>query len=739
LLLGCASLLAAPNDKPPMDKRSTDQILEAQAALHHLQRLATERDVDVPELWRVWQAMRLHHFGSPEFGRAGEVMAVAPSPFDRLDPDRIPPEERRAGLPKEVVAVLGSPRGKHWKEVYRVVRSLNGKRLASVGDDLPVRVWDTATMREEAAVVPDADEGSLIHLALSPNGDLLALNSPRSGETLLVRLDGERPRKQRLACEWNIRIRPLTFSPDGKTLAIVGGGYQVWLWDVEGREARLHATLEHNDFVSSVVFSPDSRRLAAVVDDTRVHLWDLDGATPRKRGFCRQRTKCQELSTLPIAFSPNGKTLAAGSEDGVVRLWDVSTATPRERCSFTAHKETVNLLAFSGSGQFLASAENGKSPELRVWDVARDQPQEVAAYTGDSAPHWPTDLVFAADGKTLAQAIGHYGNAVCIWDLDGRRATLRGIPELATAVTSAVTVSADNQTIAAASTTGVVQSWDVNAAAPRLRGRLLSEYGGGPQIAFASAAAALDLATLRKDVLSVWDLTAQPPKLRSRGEEKSERCQALALSPDGKTLAVAAGNDVGLWDVSRAIAVRLHQIEGERHERTSIAFAPDGKLLAVGSDDNRELKLWDRSGEEPQLRDTLKGPSPDGSVLAFAPNGRWLAAAGDQDRSKGEWGIITLVEFKDGKAATPVRLDADPHVQALAFAPDGRTLGVATATGHLTLWDVTTRKELRGWELPGPIMSVVYSWDGRHLITGNANGTAYVWRLSPPPAKPGGK
>ena len=48
----------------------------------------------------------------------------------------------------------------------------------------------------------------------------------------------------------------------------------------------------------------------------------------------------------------------------------------------------------------------------------------------------------------------------------------------------------------------------------------------------------------------------------------------------------------------------------------------------------------------------------------------------------------------------------------------------------LILWDPATGNRLKEWQLPGPIGKVLFSPDGKHLATGNGNGTIYILRLA---------
>lgn len=72
-----------------------------------------------------------------------------PGPLDRLDPAKIPAEERFAWQPKELVRVLGDHRGRHWGDVATAAFSPDGKLIASSGTDAirPLGCRDAARAR----------------------------------------------------------------------------------------------------------------------------------------------------------------------------------------------------------------------------------------------------------------------------------------------------------------------------------------------------------------------------------------------------------------------------------------------------------------------------------------------------------------------------------------------------------------------------------------------------------------
>ncbi len=77
---------------------------------------------------------------------------------------------------------------------------------------------------------------------------------------------------------------------------------------------------------------------------------------------------------------------------------------------------------------------------------------------------------------------------------------------------------------------------------------------------------------------------------------------AVAFSPDGKTLASGAGEgEVILWDL--AGGQELMRLDDHRGIIFALAFSPDGKILAAGGHGtdgkSAEVTLWYADGARP--------------------------------------------------------------------------------------------------------------------------------------------
>lgn len=101
----------------------------------------------------------------------------------------------------------------------------------------------------------------------------------------------------------------------------------------------------------------DGRTLATIGNGGEVQLWNSVSRTRVK--IFRQAVR----SLGPLAFSPDGKTLVGGDDDGNVHFWNV--ASGNIIATLPAHTATCRSISFSPDGSCLATAEVADTIKLR--------------------------------------------------------------------------------------------------------------------------------------------------------------------------------------------------------------------------------------------------------------------------------------------------------------------------------------------------------------------------------------
>jgi hypothetical protein len=124
--------------------------------------------------------------------------------------------------------------------------------------------------------------------------------------------------------------------------------------------------------------------------------------------------------------------------------------------TYRGHTDTVNAVAWSPDGTYIASAGGGSDSTVQVWDAADGG--HVYTYYGHQYYGGVNAVAWSPNGRRIASAGGSYDDTVQVWDAadGGHVYTYRGH----TNFVSAVAWSPDGRRIASASTDRTVQVWD---------------------------------------------------------------------------------------------------------------------------------------------------------------------------------------------------------------------------------------------------------------------------------------
>ncbi len=171
----------------------------------------------------------------------------------------------------------------------------------------------------------------------------------------------------------------------------------------------------------------------------------------------------------------------------------------------------------------------------------------------------------------------------------------------------------------------------------------------------------------------------------------AERVQGLAYSPDGQTLAVAAGIPGRLGEVmlvdprSDAPSRELATVEDEVF---GVAFHPDGRRLAACGAD-RSVRIFDLEGvAEPRL---IQAHADWVMGLAWSPDGTRLATAGRDKAAK-------VIDVATGDVVT-THAGHEEQVFAVAFTAEGSAVLSGGRGKALQRWkaegDEASKKDVR--------------------------------------------
>ncbi|MCY3736619.1 MAG: T9SS type A sorting domain-containing protein [Gemmatimonadaceae bacterium] len=434
----------------------------------------------------------------------------------------------------------------------------------------------------------------------------------------------------------------------------------------------------------TVVYSSDGTRLAVTGG---FGVWIHDAVT----GVETAVLTGQEEATS-VAFSPDGGTLAIGNLDGTIQLWDPATGQVKATLASKPRVLTVTYLSDS------TLASGSSDGVIRLWDPVTGRLDTTLS--GHQGP--VLTMSSSQDGRTLAS--GGADASVRLWDVvSGRlKATLEGHGN----AVNSVSISPDGRTLASGSDDRTVRLWDAGI------GEHLATFDEHERwvtsVTFSPDGGTL--ASCSQSGIRLWDTDSS--RYLARPMDGGFGCRTVVFSPDGSVLASGVDRSgdfrVWLWELAtRRVRVT---IEGYPYWQPAVVFSPDGTTLAQGIGGRVQL----RDAATGQVKATLERSTGFVLGLAFSPDGTLLASSGSDLRME-VWDVAT--------GELRVRVGDVLGFVGFSFSPDGSILASGNIGGEVRLWEGTSGKlkaTLQGHT--GTVISVVYSPDGRTLVSGSTDG-----------------
>jgi serine/threonine protein kinase/WD40 repeat protein len=651
-------------------------------------------------------------------------VAVGASPFDKLDPNEIPKEERFDWQPKELVAVIGQHERRHWtldNVSIRVAVSADGRWAASGSGNLSdrfVHVYDLKTHKTIQTVRADRP---FDWLTFSPDGGSIWVTTEQGvhecklGDTKFAPVPEFA--KTPVKCY-------VTVSHQHK-IVLLQAGPSLQVWDATGGKLVLRKALDNCGAFPNV--SENGKAAYWLARKAEGEPWNLELVSLENGDNSRRvlMSMPPDFSLIwlgngfPMCVSPNGISLAVLAKSGDSQdctVYDLTTDPPRVKSTFKWNR-CAGHIQFSPDGKTLCRRQSSTTARMDV-TTNPPRPLEPIFVTGAFA--------FSPDGNTV---VGGDGPFIRFFDVSGEKPT-----ELDPLVNPLAPSSPHNPEYAPLLAPGkgllagvayreggvLGQMRDLTGTKPRPWPNEQAADRGTPPLHGVTpdgTRAVVDGTRLAKWTPNGFEVDAEPLADTYFRPFWTENGFTLSQSKPPK-----------LWNLADPPqkARELPGIE-VKEAQTCFAARADGALVVLrGSLPNdSQLEFWNLTGEKPRRVAALTGFRRN---VHISPDGRWLVI------TQGHQYVAEVYDLSGKQPKRSASFDDKFRADWATFSPDARFVYVGGDKRDLAGYELATGEKVWSAKLPGASSWLQMAPDGRHLFTHNANGTIYVLRLPDPVA-----
>ncbi len=468
----------------------------------------------------------------------------------------------------------------HEGRIFSVEFSQDGKLLVSSGNDGTARIWDLANGRCLRVIRHISQKAVSMHVALHPNGRILATVCEEDPEVKLWDVtSGECLRRFSGHAPWSSCI---AFNPEGTFLASGCSDGTVELWEMKNEDTPqfFRLLIGHHHHVSVLAFGQHGF-LATLPFGENINLWDI---------FSGKLVKTIHGYSRLIggnAFSPDGRLLVQGDANGMVHVYDV--AGKRYLSTIKGHAGPIWCIEFSPDGRTFASSADDRV--VKLWDSANFQC--LKTFTGHTGYLWT--MSYTADSRYLASA-GH-NRVIKIWDTrpDTSTAPYKDLETLDPEIWS-LAFDPTGKTIASGHENGKIHLTGIESGSPLATFQQNGLYVGALRF---SPDGNILMSSSNQELLRLWDVSSGACIRTLPAEAVGNRNRGVAISKDGNLIVTGSGEPILLlWRTQPPDKnLQITRLEGHASRVWSIALSSDDRLIASGDEEGTTLISDAQSGK----------------------------------------------------------------------------------------------------------------------------------------------
>ncbi|MBN1267211.1 MAG: TIR domain-containing protein [Anaerolineales bacterium] len=584
--------------------------------------------------------------------QTGNLVETVPAPHQPADWIGTPGHMRRAG----------------------VRFSQEGDRILTTAMDHSWYLWDLSERR------PDPDP---LNMLLDPGADIITVSD--NFKVLAAEKDEE-------ICFWEIDTgrefqclqdypdyyRFSNLSPDGTLFLTSNVEGEIQVWDtVTGSPLGEPYLMFNQENIKNALFSPDNTLLLAT-GSRMTHLWDLESGE-----------KLTGANHEPFG-SPTYKI--SFTQDSAAVLWD----------NYFKEIEATDLSNQTTIG--------GRVPYF-------PPPATISDFSFFVNPDQAVALTYRS---FLA------GTEIILWDMNNQFQIQRLLdntqdvhvttfhPTQSNLLAMAACSQPENPRTCAVDRIRIVQLTDPTTSIAELK----HEGDDIDQIVFSPSGTLLALSDT-SGLIQLWDW--QDQELLEEFTSLSNTPAVLAFSPDGSLLAAGSSKTGASRIVLRHTGTgeNIHELTIEDEVLFTLDFSEDGRTVAMAF--GSQVAVW-----QPATSDELLFLNPvpgveDYIALDYSPDGQYLAAGGEN-------GLVVWDAETHEVISQPIPGQSSSlEIQSLTFSPDGSMIAAGNPSHYVSLWDPVSGRQF------GPLLEgkTGQGTNAPTLVSFNADGTVLVsstWR-----------